>query len=202
MAIRIGFVGLAQAGKTTAAEYVAKQTGALMLSWAEPLKLEVFQFLQNWNINQFFTIQSDALGKMPIPYALPLPPQQTYDWENSDRIEWINANKKWLRPMLQWWGTEYRRGQNENYWAEQGAKFIDCRGPQVNIVSDDARFNNESDVMKERGFKICQIDRPGIAQMEHASEQLEIKPHYHLLNDGTKEDLYRSLDIVIGAYAR
>lgn len=200
MAIRIGFVGLSQAGKTTAAEYVAKQTGALMFSWAGPLKLEVYNWLALCRRNPMAWIHKEQ----PDPLLFSAPPINVWrgipELDNQDKISWINRNKHELRSVLQWWGTEYRRGQDENYWAEQGCKFIDGLHSEINIVSDDARFNNEGDVMKSHGFKICQIDRPGTVQLTHASEQLEIEPHYHLLNDGTIEDLYKSLDTVIEAY--
>ena len=46
------------------------------------------------------------------------------------------------RTLYQWWGTEYRRSIDENYWVRQLAQRIELEKPQIAIL-DDMRFPNE-----------------------------------------------------------
>lgn len=54
----------------------------------------------------------------------------------------LNARKAEYRPLLQRWGTEYRRAEDPNYWVKEWARrraLID--GP---VVATDCRFPNEA----------------------------------------------------------
>lgn len=51
--------------------------------------------------------------------------------------------------LLQWWGTEYRRAQDSQYWVKQWKATIN---PQADVVvTTDMRFKNEAAAIKEVG---------------------------------------------------
>ena len=56
--------------------------------------------------------------------------------------------------LLQWWGTEYRRNQNPDYWIEQARKAFTGFGG-IGMITD-VRFKNEAKFVKEdpNGFVI------------------------------------------------
>jgi hypothetical protein len=199
LAIRLAFTGLAGVGKTTAADHLVKEYGAVKVSWATPVKIEVHDFLSNFRARGWYDYEYHKMPvtTMPIPDFLPLPPTLAAGWKDEYKLRWINDNKYWLRQMLQWWGTDYRRSQDENYWIKQGLKIIDSYPRNMNMTVDDSRYENEGDALAARGFKIVQIDRPGILQMDHPSEQLLIRPDIMLYNNGTLEKFYKRIDGVV-----
>lgn len=61
-----------------------------------------------------------------------------------------------IRPVLQVWGTDFRRGQDPEYWVKQAeAKIMRMSGP---LVFDDVRFLNEIEVLRRHLFLVVKID--------------------------------------------
>lgn len=59
--------------------------------------------------------------------------------------------------LLQWWGTEYRRAQNKNYWVDQWKAAIN---PKADIVlTTDMRFLNEAKAIKDAGGYTVRVSR-------------------------------------------
>lgn len=59
--------------------------------------------------------------------------------------------------LLQWWGTEYRRNQDQMYWVKQWKAGIN---PKANIVlSTDMRFSNEAEAIKQVGGFTINVSR-------------------------------------------
>src|ERR1035437_7493215 len=48
-------------------------------------------------------------------------------------VEQIDAEKLRFRPLLQWWGTDFRRHQEPSYWINQMAERLDNL-PQCSTV--------------------------------------------------------------------
>lgn len=64
------------------------------------------------------------------------------------------------RKLLQWLGTEWGRGINENLWVRLWKKRVeDVHFGMKNalIVCDDVRFDNEAQVIKDLGGKVVHI---------------------------------------------
>ena len=72
------------------------------------------------------------------------------------------------RTLLQWWGAEYRRAQDPDYWVRQLANTIELEKPQVALVSD-LRFENEMQFVLQYGEAI-RVDRAGLPAATHISE--------------------------------
>ena len=72
--------------------------------------------------------------------------------------------KELYRPLWQWWGTEYRRANDKNYWVRQVERQIDEEKARdwdlltkQPLAVDDCRFPNEYDLLKSRGFKFVRL---------------------------------------------
>jgi hypothetical protein len=67
-------------------------------------------------------------------------------------VDFINDNKTMFRPVLQWYGTEFRRKHNgEDYWI---TRLLDSLveaeiGGTEYIIVDDCRFPNEVEAMRK-----------------------------------------------------
>jgi len=76
------------------------------------------------------------------------------------------------RELLQWWGTEYRRNQNLNYWVEKLQETLEQEKPAIALITD-MRFPNEvSWVKSSLDNCVVRVDRLGYRNNtpDHASE--------------------------------
>ena len=111
-------------------------------------------------------------------------------------VDFINANKDKFRTILQWWGTEFRRGlYGDDYWLRRLEDTI-YKLPDGSVVFvTDVRFLNEADFVRQMGgtvVKVVRIGGPesaaGIAQ--HASEmELEKINAEHTICAASLEEL-------------
>jgi hypothetical protein len=72
------------------------------------------------------------------------------------------------RSLLQFWGAEYRRAQDPDYWVRQLANTIELEKPQIACISD-MRFPNEMAFVLQYGETV-RVDRAGLPPSTHASE--------------------------------
>jgi hypothetical protein len=116
------------------------------------------------------------------------------DWvvleENPEINEQYPLGKQ--RPLLQWWGTEYRRSIDPDYWVRQLAQRIELEKPQIALITD-MRFPNEMAFVKQYGETIL-VQRDGLPPSTHASETAlaDTSPEdwsIILENNGTLEEL-------------
>lgn len=71
------------------------------------------------------------------------------------------------RAALQFWGTNFRRNQNSNYWIEQMENFLIesiLKGVSVNVT--DARFPNEVDLILALGGKVARLEVPAYVRKQ------------------------------------
>lgn len=114
--------------------------------------------------------------------------------------EYMEKNKALFRPILQWWGTEFRRNvHGENYWIDRlhdRVQEAEKAGCQVVIITD-VRFQNEYDYVAQTPRSVLLrvnsnrtaplTDKPDTLQ--HTSETAldTAKFEYVLHNDTTLE---------------
>jgi len=77
-------------------------------------------------------------------------------------VEEINRDKAAFRPVLQWWGTDFRRMRyGEDYWVSQVRKAL-AQWPDPKAVAclTDVRFPTEAALMRELGGVLVRLVRP------------------------------------------
>lgn len=116
-------------------------------------------------------------------------------------VEFIAENKDLFRPMLQWWGTEFRRNCFEkDYWVKKLSVRIEAGESipglfylpaQIPVITD-VRFLNEAEFVRERGGVVIRIMGGQSEEGDtHASEvEMDlIKEDYTILNNTSLEEL-------------
>ncbi len=98
------------------------------------------------------------------------------------------------RLLLQWWGTEFRRATDQNYWVNKVAQRIAEDKPEIALITD-VRFMNEVNFVRKYG-EVIKVDRPSLPSLKgmagvHASE-LALADFDGwddvVMNDGTLEE--------------
>lgn len=177
----LALTGPAGAGKDSTADYLVRHAGFLKLAFADALRAEV---AEAFDLAARFDILTDRATKETPHDALAL----RNCFNGGQGFGFIGAvatatnatvDSAWLdaprspRQILQWWGTEYRRRQNDHYWIVRLANKVGLhRGNGYErIVVTDCRFANELAWVQSVRGQLWRIDRPGLPAVEgtHAS---------------------------------
>ena len=93
--------------------------------------------------------------------------------KNLEQSDFDNTAPRSPRFILQVWGTEYRRSQDDLYWLRRMDEKLDrvaCSMPGVVIT--DVRYRNEAQVLKRRGGYLYRVRRETVdAEMAEARAQ-------------------------------
>ena len=99
------------------------------------------------------------------------------------------------RQILQWWGTEYRRKQQSDYWVQRllaHAQELRLAGTS-HIIITDVRFADEAQAIRKEGAQIWRVHRPNLLPTTtgHVSEVTgeEFAPESTILNCGSLDAL-------------
>lgn len=207
----IGFAGKAASGKTTAAHHLAPMlTGeALIIPMAMVLRDEVEGFLRAIGAEQFVPLvygcQEDKLRVFYIDQAKAV--QQCPEWtgfinDHADIQDRAGQTALSVRRILQWWGTEYRRAQDPDYWTKAWERKVSGYDLQkLHILVDDVRFINELKMLKGLAAKIIKIDRPGFAAAGNHASETSLDDYQDwcrvILNDGTLEEFKQKVEELV-----
>lgn len=105
-----------------------------------------------------------AMYDTPKAFGLAAPPQLedgtyvTLD-KNPDMSDPLCPMGK-HRLLLQWWGTEYRRKVDPNYWVKKLTAYLQQTQPSIALVPD-MRFPNEARWVKSLGGDTVLVQRTG-----------------------------------------
>jgi hypothetical protein len=156
--IRIAICGKPGSGKTTIAKaLVERLEGGIHMSFANGVRVEAAWALA---------------GAVSVGAA----DRVAYAAERYLEAMMDPATKDQYRHLLQVWGTEFRRKENDNYWVhvlEAALEFY----PERPVVIDDCRFPNEYSLLKSYGFTFVVLDdgettrEQGETEAAHESEQ-------------------------------
>jgi len=151
----IGFGHRARQGKNTAAQAVLEacplDTDVHIYAFADALKHEVRVLCAKYG-SQFELIRAwKAERFMP---------------------EWVQCEEPKPRSLLQWWGTDFRRAKDPDYWVKRLRKTLEAHNPELALITD-VRFPNETDFIHQLGgvvVKVTRIGNPDVNVHEHPSE--------------------------------
>lgn len=211
----IGVAGKAGAGKDLFCEIAVEEFDAVHHAFADAVKEEVGEFLTKNGIffepRNLWGTQADKEEVLVIPrlteehladkdlimmFVLAI---RTNHYKNRPVSYFgyrppIARPKNYLtfRALLQWWGTEFRRAEDPDYWVKRC--MAKCDDPHQLYVISDVRFENEAKGIIYSGGELIKVIRPhgiNISGMGHASEtSLDNWEEWDfiLTNDGTKEE--------------
>lgn len=139
----IGLSGKIGSGKSTVAAQVAQFLGYQVKSFGVPVKEETSDY---FDFPMAFTLtQEGKLVEISTPKVL-------------DQF----GRPKQVRELLQWYGTDFRRAEDPDYWVN---KLIG----QGNCVVDDVRFPNEAKFVLEFGY-LFRVEHYEAQSHTHESE--------------------------------
>lgn len=103
------------------------------------------------------------------------------------------------RQILQWWGTEYRRTQQPDYWVQRlQDKAAEMTAAGItHIIVTDVRFADEAAAIRAMGGQIWRVHRPSLQTTGtgHVSEVTgeEFAPEVTVINQGSFDYLRLTL---------
>lgn len=158
----IGISGKIGCGKTTLADILGRELRwSLRISFAELIKLEAseaFGFPLAWCYSPEGKEQT-----VSVPRSRK---KRTELFSTYDRqLPFKKGRPVTVRELLQWWGTDYRRAQNPDYWLwEMSHALDDAREAGAeHVIIDDVRFPNEAAMIQQhkRGLLVRLDPYPG-----------------------------------------
>jgi hypothetical protein len=170
----VGFCGIAQSGKDTAASLLVQRHGFERRAFADPMRDMLY-----------------AINPRVIHYNVDGSPIITTVQQLVDDAGWEFAKKSSdVRSLLQRLGTEGGREiLGENIWVETLFKK-----KYNNLVISDVRFPNEAAEIHRRNGIIIRVVRGGVElPNQHHSETAYDNQDYTIVNDGTLDTLYKML---------
>lgn len=206
----IGFAGKAAAGKTTAANFLAEilTQEVLIVPMAMVLRDEVERFLRSVGGDEFVPLvygcQEDKVRVFTVDSERARAVCEQWDHfiaEHQD-IQVLQGRAErtalTVRRLLQWWGTEYRRAQDPDYWTKAwNAKVASYDLSRTHLLIDDVRFANELATIKALGGLIVKIERPGCDGANNHSSETALDTFAGwdatIVNDGTLSQLHDKL---------
>lgn len=241
--VNLGLAGHAGCGKDTVANYLAKRYGFIVYSFSDELYREV---IAAFGLDRALPIVGFEDDNTPVRLdsqaflrdrATKDTPSMCLALANCNDADFIHAARPMVaaaypdtfspldeyplspRQVLQWWGTEYRRAQDPDYWIKkadewlfkvwQGAAYPEQQ-PQF-FVNTSVRFPNERDWIHKFSsgnvWHIFRSSRDGLvhdAAANHTSETplpvLEGERELH--NNDTLDRLYRGVDLLLNTAAK
>ena len=212
----IGICGKMGAGKDEVGYILETNHGYMKTSFAQELRKEVHAALciaYNYKVTDnpelHFPVQ--PLEQYDSTYAalrafqnLVFAAEGTKIGENLEFGVWAKPTSPDIRILLQWWGTEYRRVEDEDYWVKKWLnKWITVLLDGTKLCITDVRYNNEAAMCKLMGV-IWEVygrncENEGIK--EHASEKgVSLVFEMYVPNHGTVKELTKTINWLIGEH--
>ena len=160
----IAFTGMATAGKSTAANALASANWPGRFSFAEPGK-QMLELLGVPSEN----LRTTEGKEVPLPQF------------------GGHTGRSLMQSLLTDWA---RNTVSPDIWAHAGeVAMTNMLAAGIEVLIDDARFDNEAIVIRKLGGVVIEVVRPGLTRGGHASER-GINPKlidHVVLNDGDPE---------------
>jgi hypothetical protein len=180
----IGLTGYKGSGKSTVAKYIADEYGFKRVNFKDGLVQEMKE--------KFPTLLEE------IAYSVSMLQQyETGIGESLTVSDMFELKPPLMRKLMQEYGTEVRRADNMNYWVDEWKESVGT----ANIVTDDVRFQNEYDAVKELGGIIIRVVREDITSggsHQSETEQESFEADFTIVGEpGSHDAIYKQIDSVI-----
>lgn len=209
----IGFAGKAATGKTTAAKHLAPllDKECVIIPMAMVLRDEVEAFLRaigaDDSVPLVYGCQDDKVRVFYVDEQKAMAQCKRWAHFVSDHQEIQDQNGQTavtVRRILQWWGTEYRRAEDPDYWTKAwGRKVSQYDVNNMYVLVDDVRFINELNAIKEHGGLIVKIERPGFDGANNHSSETSLDDYAawdgKIINDGTLKEFKTKVETLGGS---
>jgi hypothetical protein len=209
----LGLCGFANAGKDTVADLLVTHAGFRKLAFADELKAEL---CDAFHVEPLIFSRREYKGEPLGCLALARCTEKGYIGAALQHLALADpamaVNEQLVKPRtprqtMQLWGTQYRRAQDENYFASKVRNQIAYFMHELherNFVVTDCRFANEVDTLRKMGGWLWQVRRPGLdaqttSEGRHASatDGSEFGPDV-VINNG--HDIRHLQQLVLGEY--
>jgi len=197
----IGLVGKAGAGKDEFAKVAKEKFGAVRVAFADVVKEEVAEFLQQHEVcfehRHLWGSQMDKEVTLRMAHYNRLKSGRLADFVTLYGDYHEGYHYFTPRSLLQFWGTEYRREQDPDYWVKQAERKMQD-SDKLYVVTD-CRFINEIKMIRNNCGTVVKIVRPDatvISNMSHQSEtelQAYSGQNYQIDNIGTLEAFHQAI---------
>lgn len=210
----IGFAGKAATGKTTAARHLAEvlDVPVKIVPMAMVLRDEVEAFLRHVGAEDHVPLlygdQADKVRVFHVDEDRAI--RFCSQWPqfiaaNRDIQDRTGQSAVTVRRILQWWGTEYRRAQDPDYWTKAwDRKVAEFDLDQMLVLVDDVRFGNELDMIRAHGGLIVKIERPGFDGANQHSSETSLDDYADwdgvIVNDGSLAEFQREVECVVKGF--
>ncbi len=178
----IGLTGKKRSGKSTAAAHLEAK-GFVRVNFKDALLEEMLS-----NFPDLITRICETMDRLE------------YDGRSWTANRLLDEKPPLMRSLLQNYGTEVRRKENEDYWVAQWQDTIIGHEAE-HIVADDVRFKNEAQAIRDFGGIIIKIIRPYLPHTDTHSSETEmdfIRPDYTIsVLTGELDQLHKQLDDIV-----
>lgn len=184
----IAIAGRKRSGKDTAAAHLVEEFGYVRHGFADPLKEAALK------LDPIVDADGDDYG---VDF-----------YRLSTIIEWVGWEKAKdtypeVRQILQRLGDEAgRQVHGEETWVRNLLRRAESANAEGHpVVVPDVRYPNEAELLREAGFLVVRVDRPGYGSPtpgEHASERVErLAVDRVIVNDGSLNQLYAAISVLV-----
>lgn len=172
----IALTGLKQSGKSTVAKYLEEVYGFRRINFKDALLAELKEYFPDF-------LSAEA------------------EYHKCTINELLEKKPGHIRQLLQNFGTELRRGENENYWVDQWRRHILFGSFVDKVVVDDCRFLNEAAAIRGMGGKIIRVMKTGQEMNDSHASESEMKhiqvDHIIAADQGDHEMLIKQVDKIM-----
>ena len=216
----LGLAGEPGCGKNTIAGYLTARYGFVQFAFSDALYHEVAEAygLENEDLLRDWVTKELRTERLALEHCR--------DKQFAERMENAAVVSSWAgeglheldsplspRQVLQWWGTEYRRAQDKNYWIHKAKNFVTgirALAPYPEhkaqfFVETGTRFLNEQAFIHSYGGNVWHVRRAGLAKPnEHASNTPlpVLEGEREIWNNDSIERLWGGVDLLLTTAAK
>lgn len=191
--VNIGFMGYARSGKDTAGDHLVQAHGYRRVSFADPVRESLLALdpIIAADVYRYGDDHRDVCAEVTrLSHAV-----AARGWEGAKEVPEV-------RTLLQRHGTDAMRGvMGDDVWVNLAARrVVEARRAGKNVVVTDCRFPNEVRALREWGFRLVWVDRPGVEPVNGHVSEVGVSPHDAttvLLNNSSKVVLRERVDALV-----